>query len=93
MGKDEIAQVLVEKIQQQTGILLNPADYGENLFKQCYDILPREMLQIIIELEDVVGYRVTDIFRANDSSIMTINSLSELIYNIGNNRLDNKSEF
>lgn len=85
MGKDEIAQVLVKKIQDQTGVLLAPTDYNENLFKQCYGIMPRDMLQVIIELEGVVGYKVTDIFKTNDSSIMTIDRLSELIYNFGNN--------
>ena len=93
MTKPEIVQLIVKKIHAQIGISLDPTDYDKNLFEQCYDILPRDMLQIIIELESDVGYKVTDIFKTNDCSIMTINTLSELIFNLGNNRLDNKNAF
>lgn len=84
--KNEIRECIKNHISKICKIELEVKDYNENLFQTKYNLLPRDLLLVIIALEDDLGFKITDIFKTNDSSIMTVNHLTELIYECGNNR-------
>lgn len=85
MSREEIKEYLILHMEQQLNVRI-PDD--ENIFQLKYKVEPRDFLSILLGLESKIGKRMTDIFKTNDSSIMTVNHLSDLIYKCGNDWLE-----
>jgi len=84
--KEEIIKIwLINCIKEDLKVEISDDGYDENLFGYPYMIAPRDLLYIIIKLENYLGYKITDIFKSSDSNIMTIKNLSHAILKVNNN--------
>lgn len=73
---NEIKEMIKTEISKYKNI---EVEDNINLFSNEYNIFPRDIVYIIIQIEKKLGYKVTDIFRSNDCNIMTVNNLANAI--------------
>lgn len=73
---NEIKEIIKTEIRKYKNI---EVEDNINLFSNEYNIYPRDIVYIIMQIEKELGYKITDIFRSNDSNIMTVDNLANAI--------------
>lgn len=73
---NEIKEIIKTEIRKYKNI---EVEDNINLFSNKYNIFPRDIVYIIMQIEKELGYKVTDIFSSNDSNIMTVDNLANAI--------------
>lgn len=79
MKKEEIKQYLLTELSKYSNEKIEP---DQNIFSYAYNITPRDMVYTIVELENLLHIKIVDIFKNQDSNIMTINNITESVMKI-----------
>lgn len=77
MEKEYIEEIVIGAIEDIASI--NIEDKNSNLFGDIYNIMPRDMIYIVFEIEKKLGKEVSHIFETEDIGIMTVNNLVDCI--------------
>lgn len=80
MKVEEVKKIIINEVQRQCNIEV--ADLDKNLFLIEFGIFPRDMIQIITNIENLLGFKITDIFISDNSDVMTVNNIAKKIMEI-----------